>query len=163
MVVTSGTDAALQQLDLAYLGFFLGLRVSELVMARTIRAGFIGVRESHGYVIQHLIESDRTITELAKRMEVTQQAASKIVAELIHLRILEAVPAKDRRAKRIRLSQRGWTCVKLGRRVRGQITSRLIAAAGREACEQAKSTLVTCLRALGGIERIRSRRIRAPR
>jgi DNA-binding MarR family transcriptional regulator len=163
MVVKSSKDAVVRQLDLAYVGFSLGLRVNELVMARTIRAGFTGVRESHGYVIQHVIESDRTITELAKRMEVTQQAASKIVAELIHLGILEAVPAKDRRAKRIRLSHRGWSCVKLGRRVREQITSRLIAAVGREACEQAKSTLVTCLRALGGIERIRSRRIRAPR
>ena len=99
MVVHSSKDAFLYQLDLPYLGFFLGLRVNELVMARTIRGGFTGVRESHGYVIQHLIESDRTITELAQRMAVTQQAASKIVAELIHLGILEAVPAKDRRAK----------------------------------------------------------------
>ena len=163
MVVKSSKDTVGWQLDLAYAGFFLGLRVNQLVMARTIRAGFTGVRESHGYVIQHLIESDRSITELAKRMEVTQQAASKMVAELIRLEILEAVPAKDRRAKRIRLSQRGWTCVNLGRRVRDQISRRLIAAAGREACEQAKSTLVTCLRALGGIERIHSRRIRAPR
>jgi len=29
-------------------------------------------------MVEHLIESDRTITELARRMEITQQAASKI-------------------------------------------------------------------------------------
>ena len=87
------------QLDLAYLALFLGLRVNELVMKRMAMAGFKGVRESHGYLIQHLIESDRSITELADRMGVTQQAASKAVAELIAIRILEAVPAKDRRAK----------------------------------------------------------------
>ena len=55
--------------------------MNDVVMERTLKAGFRGVRESHGYVIQHLIESERTITELAKRMEITQQATSKIVAE----------------------------------------------------------------------------------
>ena len=156
-------DVVLHQLDLPHLAFFLGLRVNELVMARTLKAGFTGVRQSHGYLVQHLIESDRTITELARRMEVTQQAASKTVAELIRLRVVEAVPAKDRRTKRIRLSRRGWECVQLGRRTRTQIAARLIHAAGRRSYENAKSTLLTCLRALGGVERISSRRIRAPR
>jgi hypothetical protein len=96
-----------EQLDLAYLALFFGLRVNELVMQRMAGAGFRGVRESHGYLMQHLIEADRSITELARRMHVTQQAASKAVAELIGLRILEAAPAKDRRSKSIRLSERG--------------------------------------------------------
>jgi DNA-binding MarR family transcriptional regulator len=163
MVVKTNNAIILHQLDLPHLASFLGLRVNELVMERTLKAGFTGVRESHGYVVQHLIESERTITELARRMEVTQQAASKIVAELIHLGIVQAIPAKDRRAKRIRLSQRGWRCVQLGRRARTRIGNLLIRAAGRKSYENAKSTLLTCLRALGGIERIRSRRIRAPR
>jgi DNA-binding MarR family transcriptional regulator len=162
MVVKSNT-AILGQLDLAYLALFLGLRVNELVMERTLKEGFTGVRESHGYVVQHLIESDRTITELAKRMEVTQQAASKIVAELIHIGILEATRGKDRRAKRIRLSQQGWRCVRLGRRARARIDNLLIRTVGRKSYKNAKSTLLTCLRALGGIERICSRRIRPPR
>ena len=132
-------------------------------MERMSTARFKGVRESHGYLVQHLIESERSITELAKRMEVTQQAASKTVAELIGLGILEAAPAKDRRAKRIRLSQRGWDCVRLGRRARAQIDRRLVSAAGKKNYEIARSILVTYLRALGGMERIRSRRVRAPR
>jgi len=101
MVVKSSKAVVLQQLDLSHLAFFLGIRVNDLVMERALKAGFKSVRESHGYVIQHLIESERTITELARRMEVTQQAASKMVAELIRLGIVEAVPAQDRRAKRI--------------------------------------------------------------
>ena len=163
MVVKANNVIILPQLDLSHLAFFLGLRVNELVMERTLKAGFIGVRESHGYVIQHLIESERTITELARRMEVTQQAASKMVAELIRLGIVEAISAKDRRAKRIRLSQRGWQCVQLGRRARTRIDNVLIRAAGRKSYENAKSALLTYLQALGGIERIHSRRIRAPR
>jgi DNA-binding MarR family transcriptional regulator len=162
-MVVKSSSAILQQLDLAYVAFFLGLRVNEMVMDRTLKGGFTRVRESHGYVIQHLVESERTITELAKRMDVTQQAASKIVAELIDIGILEATPAKDQRAKRIRLSQGGWRCVRLGRRARTRIDKLLVRAAGRKCYENAKSTLLTCLRALGGVERIRSRRIRAPR
>lgn len=163
MVVKSSSAFALHQLELSHLAFFVGLRVNELVMERTAKAGFTDVRESHGYVIQHLIESERTITELARRMDITQQAASKIVAELIHIGILEAIPTKDRRTKRIRLSQEGWRCVRLGRRARTQIDSRLVRAAGRKRYENAKSTLLTCLRALGDVERIWSRRVRAPR
>ena len=163
MVVKASNTFILRKLDLSHLCFFLGLRVNQLVMERTLKAGFTGVRESHGYLVQHLIESERTITALAKRMDVTQQAASKMVAELIRLGIVEAIPAKDRRAKRIRLSKRGWRCVQLGRRARTGIDNLLIRTTGRNSYQNTKSTLLTCLRALGGIERIRSRRVRAPR
>jgi DNA-binding MarR family transcriptional regulator len=152
-----------EQLDLAYLALFLGQRVNELVMERMAGAGFRGVRESHGYLIQHLIAVDRSITELGRRMNVTQQAASKAVAELIGLGILEAAPAQDRRAKSIRLSERGWQSVRLGRRARARIDALLVAAIGEKDYQRAKSALLTCLRALGGVERIRSRRVRLPR
>src|SRR5215470_7906099 len=108
MVVRSKTgDQArvdLKQLDIAYLGFFLGLRVNELVLEKGLAAGFRGMRESHGYVVQHLIESERSITELARRMNVSQQAASKAIAELVEHGIVESNRATDRRARRVRLS-----------------------------------------------------------
>ena len=153
----------LPRLDLGYLALFLGLRVNELVMERMTAAGFTGVRESHGFVIQHLIQEERTITELAGRMEVTQQAASKVVAELIELGVLEAVPGKDRRAKRIRLSKKGWQIVRLGRRERSRIDRRLRTVAGESGYDAAGKILRECLTALGGTERIESRRIRQPR
>jgi DNA-binding MarR family transcriptional regulator len=161
VVQTRGLEPS--PLDLGYLAFFLGLRVNALVMKRYRRAGFKGVRESHGYLVQHLIEADRSITELARRMNVTQQAASKTVAELVSQGILEARPAKDRRAKRIGLSPRGRDCVHFGRRARKNLENSLVTAAGRKNYEQAKSVLWTCLEALGGVGEIRSRRIRMPR
>lgn len=163
MVVKESRPVIPCELELPYLGFFLGLRVNELVMRQIWKAGFRGVRESHGYVIQHLIESDRTITELAGRMNVTQQAASKVVAELIHLRLVEALPDRDRRAKRIRLAQRGWNCVQLGRRCRARLEKRLIRSAGKKNYEDAKATVLNCLELLGGIDRIPSRRVLAAR
>ena len=84
-MVVKSREVDAPHLDLGYLAFFLGLRVNQLVLEQMHAAGFDNVRESHGYVIQRLIEEERTITELARRMEVTQQAASKFVAELVVL------------------------------------------------------------------------------
>lgn len=163
MVVQSREAVVLKKLDLAYLGYFLGLRVNELVMEETWRAGFKGVRESHGFVVQHLIEEERTITELAKRMGVTQQAASKVVAELAKLGMVEMAAAEDKRVKRVRLTKLGWECVELGRRTRGRIEKKLIGATGKTNYERTKLILLSCLEALGEVERIRGRRIREPR
>jgi DNA-binding MarR family transcriptional regulator len=162
-MVVKSSRVDFSALDLGHLGFFLGLRVNEIVMRKMTAAGFRNVRESHGYVIQHLIESERSITELARRMEVTQQAASKTVAELVRFGMLEAVPAKDRRAKRIRLSRRGWKAVEFIRRARRQVEQRLLAAVGKKDYVKAKGILWACLEELGGIEKIRARRVRQPR
>jgi DNA-binding MarR family transcriptional regulator len=152
----------LSALDLSHLALFLGLRVNELVVTRMTRAGFRNVRESHGYLIQHLIESDRSITELARRMEVSQQAASKSVAELVRLGVLEELPAKDRRAKRIRLSARGWKAVHASRKIRAGIHENLYRTVGERNIARAKRTLIACLDQLGATGRIKGRRLRQP-
>src|SRR6185437_5343242 len=144
MVVEARTkpkSAPPPQPDLGYLGLFLGLRVNEMVRERMHQAGFEKVRDSHGYVIQHLIEKERSITELAQRMEVTQQAASKVVAELVELGVVELSPGADRRSRKVRLSLRGWSIVRLGRQVRKQIENRLIHVAGAEQYESTKAAI----------------------
>ena len=153
----------LSSLDIGYLGGFLGLRMNELVLEAAARAGFTEVRESHGYVLQHFIDSDRGITELARRMEVSQQAASKAVAEIVDMGLLEQAPADDRRSKRIRLSDKGWKFVKTTRRTRKHLEKRLLAQIDRHSYEKTRSALIQCLEGLGKVERIFSRRVRAPR
>jgi DNA-binding MarR family transcriptional regulator len=150
-------------IDLAYLALFLGLRVNETVRERGAAHGFRAMRDSHGYVIQHLIEADRTITELAARMEVSQQAASKSVADLLRQGILESVAADDRRTRTIRLSKRGWEAVHFGRNTRRRIERRLQRQVGLKRYQDAQNVLLTCLKSLGGISRVRTRRIRPPR
>jgi DNA-binding MarR family transcriptional regulator len=162
-MVVESTSINLDQLDLGYLAFFLGQRVNELVVGRLMRAGFRHVRESHGYVVQHLIERDRSISDLARRMGVTQQAASKMTAEMIRLGILEAKTALDRRAKVIRISNRGWESIRFGRRARAHIDRRLATLVGAKNYRSMKACLVECLTELGGVQRIRSRRVREPR
>jgi DNA-binding MarR family transcriptional regulator len=151
------------RLDIAYLGFFLGLRVNELVLEKGVAAGFRGMRESHGYLVQHLIESERSITELARRMNVSQQAASKSIADLVAHGIVESLPASDKRARRVRLSRRGWNAVRFSRRARQAIEARLQRAVGEKSYRDARATLIACLYALGGLSRVRTRRIRSPR
>jgi len=162
-MVVESTSIDLDQLDLGYLAFFLGQRVNELVVGKLTRAGFRQVRESHGYVVQHLIERDRSISDLARRMGVTQQAASKMTTEMIRLGILEAKTALDRRAKVIRISNRGWESIRFGRRARAHIDRRLETLVGAKNYRSMKARLVECLKELGGVERIRSRRVREPR
>jgi DNA-binding MarR family transcriptional regulator len=150
-------------IDLAYLGLFLGSRVNEMVRERGSMHGFRRLRDSHGYVIQHLIDADRTITELARRMEVSQQAASKSIAELVRQGVLESIPADDRRTRTIRLSKRGWAAVHFARNARRRIDMRLQRQVGRERYQDARNVLLTCLKSLGGINRVRMRKIRPPR
>jgi DNA-binding MarR family transcriptional regulator len=162
MVVQSSKPIP-SELDLGHLAFFLGLRVNELVLQRLAKAGITGVRESHGYVIQHLVEKERSISELAARMGVTQQASSKMVAELVSLGLLQLKKAEDRRAKRVRLSPYGWEIVQLSRRARAQLHHRLVRQIGKRKYETAKVIVLECLSKLGDISAIRHRRIHAAR
>lgn len=148
-------------LDVGHLALFLGLRVNALVRQRLVAAGFSHVRESHGYVVQHFIDADRSITELAARMGVSQQAASKVVAELADLGVLRVAAGADRRAKRVALSARGREAVQAARRARATVDARLARALGAD-YDAVRSGLVRGLRALGGVTQIRRRAVRAP-
>jgi DNA-binding MarR family transcriptional regulator len=132
----------------AQLAFFLGLRFNELVLERNLAAEFTRLRESHGFLIQHAIDSDRSVTELAHRMGVTQQAASKAVAELAGLGYLDVSSGVDRRAKRVSLSHRGWQAIHAWRRGRLRLESRLKTVVGAHRDGAAKSTILACLEAL---------------
>ena len=161
-MVVKYAELKLSDLDLGHLALFLGLRVNQLVLSHLSHAGFRDLRESHGYLIQHLIESERTITELAERMAVSQQAASKAVAELVNLGILEQTRGADRRSKVIRMSARGWEAVRRSRRVRAAIYRKLEEALGPAACERTKRHLIAALDLIGGAESILARRVKQP-
>lgn len=153
----------LLNLDIGYLGGFLSLRMNELVMEAAQRAGFKDIRERHGFVLQHFIDSDRGITELARRMEVTQQGASKVVAEMVAIGLLEDCPSHDRRTRRVRLSEQGWKFVKFTRRTRSKLERKLLGKVGQQGYDITRETLIQCLEKLGKLDRILSRRVRAPR
>jgi DNA-binding MarR family transcriptional regulator len=91
-----------------------------------------------------------------------QRDASKAIAELVELGYLEALPATDRRQRRIRLSDSGWKAIRFARRTRRLIEARLRKTAGASQYDEAKRIVLECLDALGGLERVRARRVRGP-
>ena len=104
-----------------------------------------------------------------------------IPEELLRQGILESVAADGRRTRTIRLSKRGWEAVDqrqlklpakvvdvdqavhFGRNTRRRIERRLQRQVGLKRYQDARNVLLTCLKSFGGISRVRTRRIRAPR
>ena len=145
-------------LDLGYLALFVGQRINELVLEQM--GPYADLRTSHGYVFQHLIEGPRTITELAARLDVSQQAASKSVTELESLGYLTVSLASDRRAKIVALSPRALAAIEHGRSVRAKLEARL---AAKFELSRTKALLAEILDDLGGGDAVRGRRVREPR
>src|SRR6516225_9065715 len=81
---------------------------SDAVVRHLEAAGFGDLRPSHGYVFQHLLLEPMPISELARRLGMTAQGASKVVIELEELGYLRRQPAdNDRRTHLVELTQRG--------------------------------------------------------
>ncbi|MDY7227963.1 MarR family winged helix-turn-helix transcriptional regulator [Hyalangium rubrum] len=154
---------SLETLDLGHLALFVGMRVNELVLEELHAAGFEGLRYAHGFVFQHLLGGARSISELAALLEVTQQAASKTVAELEKRGFVEQTASDDARVRRVQLSERGLAAVEKSRAARAELQQRFEQRHGRRAVDEARKLLSLVLASLGGTEAVRTRRVRAPR
>ena len=161
--VTDESSLSLSRLDLPQLSLFVGQRADALILSRLHARGFTGLRTSHGYLIQHVVESERSITELAERLSVTQQAASKSVRELVELGYLELVTGRDARQRRVQLSARGREALACARKLRRELSRRLLQGHSEDAVRVARLVLTTMLEELGGATSVRSRRVPEPR
>jgi DNA-binding MarR family transcriptional regulator len=151
-------------LDLGHLALFVGQAVAASVQQAIEKAGFGGLRFSHGFVIQHLVDEPRTIGELARRMGVSQQAASKVVAELEALGYVERTGDDgDARIRRVGLSRRGRAAIAAGRRARLRLEQRLETRCGAADMAAARDLLSRALTELGGADAVRARRVAQPR
>lgn len=150
----------LADLDLGYLAQFVGARINELVLAKAEEDGYGDLRQSHGYVVQHLIEGPKQVTQLAQLLGVSQQAASKVVGELVELGYLAMTVAGDRRARVVSLSAKGKAAVAATRKTRARIEAKLAHHGGELA--RAKKLLAAVLEELGGGDAVRGRRVREP-
>lgn len=153
---------SLESLDLAYLAYFAGMQFNRAVLEALHASGHAGLRQSHGFVMQHLIAGPLLITELAQRLGVTQQAASKTVAEMRTMGYLEAAPTKDARSRPIRISRRGRALVTSGRKRRAVLLAQCLKDVPSCDQEATRRTLAHCLDFFGGTEAVKSRRVREP-
>jgi DNA-binding MarR family transcriptional regulator len=160
----SDAPVDLGALDVGHLALFVGQAFSEAVLVALAAAGHGDLRSSHGFVIQHVIDADRTIGDLAERMQITQQGASKAVAELEALGYLERIADRDdARVRRVHLSARGREAVQITRAARDKVARQLTAKIGDAASNTCRRTLARMLEALGAAEAIRQRKVPTPR
>ena len=157
------TDFELDGADLPLAALFAGWAMADEVQRRIAADGMGDLRFADGVVFQHLVPGPLAIGELGERMGVSQQAASKAVADLERRGYVrrEADPA-DGRARHAALTARGDAAIAAGRRHRAAVAAELAETLGAERVEAARRTLVDVLEALGGAAAVRSRRVRPP-
>jgi len=150
-------------LDLSLVALFAGYALNDEVARRLEASGFEGLRFSHGFLIQHLVEGARSVGELAELMGVTQQAVSKTVRELEGLGYLgRRAPSEDARVRLVTLTERGVAALQAGRSARAEVVAELRASLGARRVDAATAVLRDVLQASGAITDIRRRRVRPP-
>ncbi|MEV8372208.1 MarR family transcriptional regulator [Kribbella sp. NPDC056861] len=149
--------------DLSLASLFTGWALADELQRRLAAAGFADARFADGVIFQHLMASPVTISTLAERLEVSQQAASKSVADLEKRGYLTRVPdPADARARLVTLTARGEAVIAAAREQRAVLEAELREALGADRVESARLLLVDVLNHLNATPALRSRRVRPP-
>jgi DNA-binding MarR family transcriptional regulator len=149
-----------EHLDVVAVTLLCGLALNEDVMQRLRERGHGELRFSHGFVVQHLLGGPVAVGELARRMGVSQQAASKATAELESLGYVERLPdPDDGRVRRVGLSERGREAVEDTRAARAEVANLLADRLGARRVQNLRRGLLDALEAAGGMEAVRARRV----
>jgi DNA-binding MarR family transcriptional regulator len=152
------------QADLSLASLFAGWALADELQRRLAADGYGDVRFADGVLFQHLVGGPMTIGALADRLEVTQQAVSKSVADLERRGYVARRPdPDDARARRVALTERGEGAIAGARRHRAAIAAELGERLGSRRVEGARRVLLDVLADLGADTAVRGRRVRPPR
>lgn len=150
--------------DLSLASLFTGWALADELQRRLAVEGFEDSRFADGVVFQHLVSGPLTISALAERLGVSQQAASKSVVDLEKRGYLSREPdPADARARQVVLTSRGEGVIAAARRHRAALDSELRQALGADRVEQARLLLVDTINLLGAAPALRARAARPPR
>jgi DNA-binding MarR family transcriptional regulator len=156
-------DPRAADLELSLLSLFAGWAMTETVRRRMAEDGFAEVRFNDGVVIQHLVAEPLSITALAKRMGVSQQAASKAVADMRRRGLLALRRSEDdARVTLLELTDRARAAVAAARTHRAALDAELTDELGAARIAETRATLAAILTRLDADESIRNRRVRPP-
>ena len=115
--------------------------MTDEIQRRLATQGFGELRFNDGVVIQHVLAAPLSISALAERMGVTQQAASKAVADLERRRLLRREPDPgDARTKLLHMTEHALAAV-----------------------EATRALLAAVIARFGARDAVRARRVRPPR
>lgn len=150
-------------LDVAILSSLVGTALDERTLDALRAAGHPHVRRMHGFVFQHLIDDQPTVSQLAALLGVTQQAASKSVVELETLGYVRREPDPlDSRRRRVALTDHGRQAIAVSREVRATLSQALREEVGEHAVSTARRVLVALLDELGSTAAVSDRRVPLP-
>src|SRR5262245_5568784 len=128
----------------------VGRLLSDRTMQELWQAGFDDLRESDGYVFQHLVPGPIAVTELATRLGVTQQAASKSVADLeARGYVARRSAPDDARYRLVGLSDRGTRVIKKTRAIRVALEKELLAPLATKDARSFTNVLAAMAESLG--------------
>jgi DNA-binding MarR family transcriptional regulator len=151
------------ELDLGLAALFAGQALADAVRERLEARGFAGLRFSHGFLVQRLVEEEQSIAALAHALEVTQQAVSKTVSELERLGYVRRRPdPRDARVRLVALTDRGRAAVEAARDERAAVVADLRDRLGPRRVDAATRVLREVLDLRGATAAIRTRRVRPP-
>ncbi len=149
--------------DISLAALFAGWGLADELQRRLAADGYDDARFADGVLFQHLVDEPRTIGVLAERLGVTQQAASKSVADLERRGYVRRVPVPDdARARQVELTERGQHVIDTARRHRAQLAAELSASLGTRRVESARKLLLDVISHLDAETPIRTRRVRPP-
>jgi len=150
-------------LDLPLASLFAGWAMADELTRRLAADGMDDLRFGDGVLFQHLVEGPRTIGALSERLEVTQQAVSKSVADLERRGyVARRADPDDARVRRVALTARGEAAIDAGRRHRAAIEAELGERLGEGRVDAARRLLNEAVTALGADAPVRGRRVLPP-
>lgn len=119
--------------------------LDERALARINRQGpKVTLRPAHTSLLPHIDQQGTRLTELARRLGVTKQAAGQLVSDLESMRLLERVDDEaDGRAKLVRFTRAGVEAIGHGLSVLRGIEDELEQALGKARMRQLHEALLT--------------------
>ena len=161
MVSTPSEPALAPDQDLVLLFTALHAACDAEVVRRIAADGFGDLRPAHGYVFQHLVPGPIRISDLATKLGMTAQGASKLVIELEgYGYVARRTDPADRRSHTVTLTERGWAAIEAGRMARAAVTAQLRETLGEPAADALVTSLQQLAEQTGGLRTLLARRLR---
>jgi DNA-binding MarR family transcriptional regulator len=112
--------------------------------------GFRDVGASYGYVLLEARNGALSVTEVARLLNVSKQAASKLVSAMQQSGYLLATTSDDLRARRVEISARGRRLLENVEAIYAQLEAQWAAVIGRDRVEALRDDLTKVLIARHG-------------
>jgi DNA-binding MarR family transcriptional regulator len=155
----ASTPATAGDLDTATLLSLVG-SLAERRILDALQADGYAVTRAHGYVFQRLLTGAQSISELAADLGITQQGASKHVAELERQGLVSRrVSPVDGRARIVELTTSGRSAIASARAARADFERDAADLLGDRALSALRESLAAFVDAAGLSPRIPHRRI----